>query len=128
MSTRSVRPEALSKKVTPKNCENHNNFELHTIVLHWHEQISWSQTLQCCSLWRLQLCLSLSAMELRAAFQAVDQDGSGFITATEVKQLLKSSGHAKDVTDAEIDDLVSACDDNGDGKISFEEFVKNMVG
>lgn len=67
-------------------------------------------------------------MELRAAFQAVDQDGSGFITATEVKQLLKSSGHAKDVTDAEIDDLVSACDDNGDGKISFEEFVKNMVG
>ena len=66
-------------------------------------------------------------MELRAAFMALDADGSGFITGDEVKKLLKDTGHAADVTDAEIHQLIKACDDNGDGKISFEEFVKNMV-
>ena len=60
-------------------------------------------------------------------FTAVDADGSGFITADEVKKLIKDSGHGADVSDAEIEELVKACDDNGDGKISFEEFVKNLV-
>ena len=66
-------------------------------------------------------------MELRAMFMAVDKDNSGFITADEVKKLIKDSGHGADVTDAEIEELVKACDDNGDGQISFEEFVKNLV-
>ena len=50
-------------------------------------------------------------------FMAVDADGSGFITADEVKKLIKDSGHGADVSDAEIEELVKACDDNGDGKI-----------
>ena len=66
-------------------------------------------------------------MELRAMFMVVDKDNSGFITADEVKKLIKDSGHGADVTDAEIEELVKACDDNGDGQISFEEFVKNLV-
>ena len=50
-------------------------------------------------------------------FMAVDKDNSGFITADEVKKLIKDSGHGADVTDAEIEELVKACDDNGDGQI-----------
>ncbi len=67
------------------------------------------------------------AMELRALFDEVDADGSGFITADEVKELIRSSGHGGDITDHEIEALVKACDDNGDGKISFEDFVANMI-
>ena len=61
-------------------------------------------------------------------FDEVDSDGSGFITVNEVKDLIRKSGHGGDVSDSEIEALVKACDDNGDGKISFEEFVTNMVG
>ena len=67
-------------------------------------------------------------MELRMAFEAVDTDGSGHITAAELKKLFKDSGHGDDVTDADIDQLIKACDEDGDGKISFEEFVKGFCG
>lgn len=67
-------------------------------------------------------------MELRLAFEAVDADGSGFITANELKKLFKDSGHGNDVSDTDIDELIKACDTDKDNKISFEEFVKAFCG
>ncbi|XP_045181825.2 squidulin-like [Mercenaria mercenaria] len=62
--------------------------------------------------------------QLRKAFENFDKDGDGYITATEIKQVFQESGVELD--DDEIAELVAEADENGDGVISFEEFVSTV--
>mgnify|MGYP000211461480 FL=1 len=61
----------------------------------------------------------------KAAFDAVDADGSGFIDEPELKQVMTSV--ASDIgmdtpTDSDVADVLRELDTNRDGKISLEEF------
>ena len=61
--------------------------------------------------------------KLRAAFNMFDKDGSGVISSDEIKEVLGFGGNL----DSEAIDLImKQVDDNGDGQISFEEFVSMM--
>jgi calcium-dependent protein kinase len=53
------------------------------------------------------------------AFSMFDKDGSGFISADEVKSVL---GVGKNVDEKLWLDIVKEVDANGDGEISFSEF------
>jgi calmodulin len=53
--------------------------------------------------------------ELRSAFEVFDQDGSGTISASELRQVLASLG--ENLTDAELDEMLKMADKNGDGDI-----------
>lgn len=64
---------------------------------------------------------------LRKLFDAFDVDGSGYITADNLRQLLNEAGFGDDVTDDEIAALISRVDQGGDGKVSFEEFLSVFV-
>ena len=66
-------------------------------------------------------------MELRALFIDVDAENSGFITSDQVKKFVKDSGNEDEVSESEIEELLKACDDKGEGKFLFEEFVKKLV-
>ena len=59
--------------------------------------------------------------ELKKAFQVMDSNGDGVVTKEELKNLLKGLG--EDVTDDIVDEMIKIADENGDGKIQFEEFV-----
>ncbi|CAH1245063.1 CALML5 [Branchiostoma lanceolatum] len=48
-------------------------------------------------------------------------DGSGFITRDELRQVMMGYEDS-----AEIEELVMACDANGDGKVNYEEFLENF--
>ena len=61
------------------------------------------------------------AAELKKAFQVMDSNGDGVVTKDELKNLLKGLG--EDVTDDIVDEMIKIADENGDGKIQFEEFV-----
>ncbi|XP_066267133.1 uncharacterized protein [Branchiostoma lanceolatum] len=50
-----------------------------------------------------------------------DKDGSGFITRDELRQAMLQYEDS-----AEIEELVMACDTNGDGKVNYEEFLENF--
>ena len=52
-------------------------------------------------------------------FDAIDTDGDGYITASEMLTSLGSK-----VTDEEIVTIVTMADDDGDQKISYEEYAK----
>jgi calcium-dependent protein kinase len=60
---------------------------------------------------------------LQAAFKMFDKDGSGSISADEIKSVL---GFGSNVDKAAIEAIVKQVDANGDGDISFEEFAKMM--
>jgi calmodulin len=59
--------------------------------------------------------------ELRAAFEVFDQDGSGTISADEMRRVMKSIG--EELTDAEIDEMIKEADTDGNGTIDCEFFL-----
>ena len=59
--------------------------------------------------------------ELKAAFQAMDSNGDGFISKDELKSMLASLGEPVD--EAVINEMIALADTNGDGKVDFNEFV-----
>jgi len=61
--------------------------------------------------------------KLQAAFKMFDKDGSGVISASEIKEVLGFGGN---LDNAAIDAIIKQVDENGDGEISFEEFVTMM--
>lgn len=58
------------------------------------------------------------AHETRAAFAVFDQDGSGTISADELRQVMKSLG--EDLTDREIDEMIAEADKDRNGSIDCE--------
>ncbi|XP_058477215.1 parvalbumin 9 [Solea solea] len=72
-----------------------------------------------------QLCglSSKTAQEIKDVFQILDVDNSGYIEESELKYFLQRFvPGARTLTEAETKKLVSAADDNSDGKIGAEEF------
>jgi len=64
--------------------------------------------------------------EMWDAFCKIDADKSGYIDRDELKQLMISLGQK--MTEDQIDAMVEEVDTNGDGKISYSEFVSMMSG
>mmetsp|Transcript_5776 Transcript_5776/g.6423 ORF Transcript_5776/g.6423 Transcript_5776/m.6423 type:complete len:96 (-) Transcript_5776:356-643(-) len=61
----------------------------------------------------------------KAAFDAVDTDGSGYIEHKELKQVMETV--AKDIgigspSDDDVKEVLKELDQNNDGKISLDEF------
>ena len=65
--------------------------------------------------------------ELKKAFDVMDANKDGEVTKEELKALLKGLG--EEVTDEVVDEMIAIADENGDGKVQFEEFCKaSMAG
>lgn len=60
---------------------------------------------------------------LRDAFCKIDVDNTGFITYPELKEALKEAGF-KDATDEEVEAMLKTMDADGDGTISWQEFLE----
>ncbi|KAH8728590.1 calmodulin mutant SYNCAM64B, partial [Phaeosphaeriaceae sp. PMI808] len=58
---------------------------------------------------------------LRARFQLFDTDNSGDISYEELRHCLTDLDNL--LTTAELDEMMKKCDANGDGIITYEEFV-----
>eukprot|EP00996_Jenningsia_fusiforme_P003924 NODE_4723_length_771_cov_40.364266_g4379_i0.p1 GENE.NODE_4723_length_771_cov_40.364266_g4379_i0~~NODE_4723_length_771_cov_40.364266_g4379_i0.p1 ORF type:complete len:210 (+),score=73.42 NODE_4723_length_771_cov_40.364266_g4379_i0:87-632(+) len=65
---------------------------------------------------------------LRHIFNLYDTNSDGFISREELKRGLIQYGKVQ-IGDEEVDDILieSANDEDGDGKISFDEFIEFMV-
>jgi Ca2+-binding EF-hand superfamily protein len=64
-------------------------------------------------------------LDLELAFHAIDIDGSGAISMTEIKSLVaKNNQH---LNEDDITDLLEGIDANGDKELDFEEFKELMT-
>ncbi|KAA8584976.1 calcium-binding protein 5 [Etheostoma spectabile] len=63
--------------------------------------------------------------ELKDAFREFDIDGDGSITSEELRFAMKKL-LGENTCKNEIDAVVREADNNGDGRVDFEEFVKMM--
>ena len=52
----------------------------------------------------------------------MDANKDGVVTKDELRTLLKGLG--EEVTDEVVDEMINIADENGDGKVQFDEFVK----
>eukprot|EP00227_Mantoniella_beaufortii_P019280 CAMPEP_0197580892 /NCGR_PEP_ID=MMETSP1326-20131121/4578_1 /TAXON_ID=1155430 /ORGANISM="Genus nov. species nov., Strain RCC2288" /LENGTH=175 /DNA_ID=CAMNT_0043144719 /DNA_START=132 /DNA_END=660 /DNA_ORIENTATION=- len=64
--------------------------------------------------------------EFREVFNLVDRDGSGYIDAGEVRELMTLLGMTP--TMSEVQALVQEIDTDGNGVVDFEEFLLVMAG
>ena len=65
----------------------------------------------------------LTNEKLSAAFKMFDKDGSGMISAAEIKEVL---GFGKNIPEEAVNEIIKQVDENNDGEISFEEFSLMM--
>lgn len=63
--------------------------------------------------------------ELIEAFKVFDRDGNGLISAHELRFVMSTSG--EQLTDEDIEEMIREADENGDGYIDYEEFVRMMM-
>mmetsp|Transcript_82484 Transcript_82484/g.260385 ORF Transcript_82484/g.260385 Transcript_82484/m.260385 type:complete len:154 (+) Transcript_82484:108-569(+) len=63
-----------------------------------------------------------SIEEMREAFTVFDRDKSGSVTANELKHVMNSLG--EQVTNEEVEAMVKEADADGDGQLSFEDFLQ----
>ncbi|XP_048826626.1 calcium-binding protein 2-like isoform X2 [Brienomyrus brachyistius] len=63
--------------------------------------------------------------EMKEAFQEIDADGDGQISAAELKEAMKSL-LGEQLSPTELEEILQDADLNGDGQIDFEEFVRMM--
>ncbi|TKV91686.1 hypothetical protein SEVIR_9G113600v4 [Setaria viridis] len=66
-----------------------------------------------------------SEEKLREAFDVIDKDGDGYISAAELRQVMTNLGEK--VTDQEVKEMIREADTDGDGRVSFEEFKRRML-
>jgi calmodulin len=64
-------------------------------------------------------------IEYREQFKYFDKDGNGQITSKELSIVMKRLG--QNPTDAELKNMISEVDVNGDDSIDFSEFLTMMV-
>lgn len=56
--------------------------------------------------------------ELKKAFKVFDLDGNGYISAAELRHVMANLGEK--LSDADIDEMIKAADNDGDGQVDFD--------
>ena len=63
--------------------------------------------------------------ELKEAFKIFDRDGDGFVDAKELMHVVTLYGDK--LSQEEAEELLREADQNGDGKLDYNEFVRMMI-
>lgn len=63
---------------------------------------------------------------MKKAFKFFDIDGDGAISKDDMKEAMMKLG--KKLTDKDICEIFEEADDDGDGLVVYDEFVKNVIG
>lgn len=63
--------------------------------------------------------------ELKDAFNVFDRNGDGYITHEEMKRVLDE--FEENLSDKDVAEMIKEADQDGDGKINYQEFIAAMA-
>lgn len=63
--------------------------------------------------------------EMYEAFLVLDRDRSGCVTGSELRQAMVTWGFS--ITEDEVDDMIEMADADGDGELSFDDFMQFII-
>lgn len=66
-----------------------------------------------------------NAEEIAEAFRVFDKHHTGFIKASELRDIMLNLGEK--LTQEEVNEMIREADINGDGQINYEEFINIMM-
>jgi len=64
--------------------------------------------------------------EIRESFSVFDRDGTGMISAAELRHVMTNIGEK--LTDQEVDEMIREIEVDRDGQIAYEDMVRMMCG
>jgi len=64
--------------------------------------------------------------EIRESFSVFDRDGTGMISAAELRHVMTNIGEK--LSDQEVDEMIREIDVDHDGQIAYEDMVRLMCG
>ena len=64
------------------------------------------------------------AEALRETFKILDCDEDGYITLSDLREAMSNFDEDQEVDDEELVEMIAAADDKGNGKISFDSFIR----
>jgi calmodulin len=70
--------------------------------------------------------MSCTEEDLKAAYDELDVDGNGVLELSDLKSIRDSL--KLESSDEDLMAIIKNADNNGDGKLSWEEFKKAIVG
>jgi len=88
-------------------------------------EIDFEEFVSYCVRRRMSRTISQENREIKDAFNFIDKNGDGFITALEIKQVVREMG--RDISEEQAEQMLAEVDKEGEGRMTYQRFKSMML-
>ena len=88
-------------------------------------EIDFDEFVSYCAKQRMNRTVSQENRELHDAFSFFDKNGDGFVTAVELRQVMRELG--QDISEEQAEQMIAEVDKEGNGRVTYQRFKSMMA-
>ena len=88
-------------------------------------EIDFEEFVRYCVKRRISRTVSQEAKEIKDAFSFFDKNGDGFVTAVELRQVMRELG--QDISEEQAEQMIAEVDKEGKGRVTYQRFKSMML-